>query len=95
MGSWNKPQEIADIIGEATGESITFTPVSPEVSKSFMPPELADEITQNLQLIGEFDYFGKGAPEKQVESDAWLFGGGKTLSFSEFVKIEKNGPWKF
>lgn len=87
------PTEIVEKFSKASGEEIAFVPVPAEVFQGFLPPAIATELTQNMQLIGDFDYYGKGAPAKQSESDKWLFDGVKPTNFSQFV--EKNGPWKW
>jgi len=93
VGSWLKPTQLVEILSKAAGEKINFVQIPADVFKSFLPPFMATEMTENMQLIGEFDYFGKGANEKQGDSDKWLLDGTKPVTFEEFVG--KNGPWKW
>lgn len=93
VGEWLKPTQIVEIMSKAAGEKISYIQIPADVFKSFLPPFMATEMTENMQLIGEFDYYGKGAPSKQGESNKWLLQGTKAVAFEEFVG--KNGPWKW
>ena len=93
VGEWLKPTRIVEVMSKAAGEKISYIQIPADVFKSFLPPFMATEMTENMQLIGEFDYYGKGAPSKQAESNKWLLQGTKAVAFEEFVG--KNGPWKW
>ena len=54
----------------------------------------AEEMTENMVLVRDYSYFGKGAEKQQAESDKVLEPLGlKTETFKEWVK--KAGPWNF
>ena len=97
-GDWKTGQEIVDILTETAGAGqVKFWEAPRDVYKGWLVPKMGDyiaeEFTQNMDLIGEFSYFGKGTETKQQAADKVLFKGQHKTSFQEFV--EKNKPFKF
>ena len=50
-------------------------------------------MTQNMDLIGDYSYYGVGSEKKQSENDKFLLQGTKVTSLKEFVEAGK--PWKW
>ena len=97
--AWATPSEIAAAftkVGNAGGE-VKFAQVPRDMYKGFLTPHMGEkggeELTQNMELIGGWDYFGKGTKAKQSESERFLLQGSKLVSVEEFVKA--GAPWKF
>ena len=72
---------------------MVFNQVPRDVYKSFIVPSMGEyigeELTQNMELIGDYSYYGVGSEKKQVESDKFLLQGTKLTSFKEFVEANK------
>ncbi|KAI4140705.1 MAG: hypothetical protein LQ340_007813 [Diploschistes diacapsis] len=97
VSEWSTPQAIVDTFTKYGGTEVKFAQFPRDVYKGFLEPKMgayvAEEMTQNLELIGEWSYYGKGEEKKQAESDKFLLQGTKLTSFREFVEAGK--PWKW
>ena len=58
-----------------------------------MPEKVAVELTENMVLVRDFSYYGKGSEKDQASIEEKVLSGAKTLSWEQFVK--DNGPWKW
>ena len=94
---WTTPAGIAETFTKYGGMEVKFVQIPRDVFKGFLAPKMGDfgaeELTQNMELIGDYSYYGKGTEKKQAESDKWLLKGSKKVSFRDFV--EKGKPWNF
>ena len=97
VSEWNTPQGIVDTLTQVTGIKVVFAPLPRETIKGSMESKMgeavAEELTENFELIRDFSYYGVGSEKWQAESDRFLLEGAKLTSFREFV--EKNGPWEW
>lgn len=92
VSEWVHPQQLADTLSEVKGRPIKFveTPASVE-SAAQSGDRIYEEITQNMLLIRDYSYYGKGAEKKQADSDAFLLPGAKKTSFKQFAE---KAAWK-
>ena len=64
--------------------------------KGFLEPKMggyiAEEMTQNMELIGDYSYYGVGAEKRQEEADEVLYKGWVKSRWEGYV--EGNAPWK-
>ena len=76
-------------------DSLVFSQIPRDVYKGFlvkpMGDYVAEELTQNMELVGDYSYYGVGSEKQQAESDKFLLEGTKLTPFTEFV--EANKPW--
>ena len=89
---WATPNEIVDTLTKVTGTTVKFQEIPEEVFQSFLPEKIAREVTENMLLLRDHSYYGKGAEKEQEKSD-WVLGGEKTVSWEQF--IQNNGPWQW
>lgn len=97
VSEWATPAKIVAEMSEVIGREVKFNSLSEEASLEafgFMPQRLAEELVENMVLIRDFSYYGKGTEKKQAQSNRVLEPlGSKTGTFKEWVK--KAGPWEF
>lgn len=89
---WTTPSQIVTTLSEISGTKVVFQEITPEEYKGYLPPPIANEMTENLVLIRDWSYFGKGAEKKQDDINKVL-GEMKLTSWEEYVK--GNGPWEW
>jgi uncharacterized protein YbjT (DUF2867 family) len=92
VSQWATPKEIVDTISKVSGTKVEFQEVTKEQYQTFLPPPIAEEMAENMVLVRDWSYYGKGAEKKQQESNKFL-GDMKLTSFEEYVK--SSGPWKW
>ena len=94
---WSTPQAVADTLTKAAGTTVKFQEVPRDVFKGFLAPKMGDfgaeELTQNMELIRDYSYFGKGTEKQQAESDKFVAKGLTLTSFADFA--QQAGPWKW
>jgi hypothetical protein len=95
VSQWVTPNEIVQTITKVSGTEVKFHSVPEKVWQSFlpMPEKMAQELAENMVLVREYSYYGKGAEKEQAKADEKVLAGAKTVSWEEFVKA--NGPWKW
>jgi uncharacterized protein YbjT (DUF2867 family) len=95
VSQWRTPTEIVQTISKVSGTEVKFQSVPEKVWQSFlpMPEKIAQELAENMVLIRDYSYYGKGAEKEQAKADEKVLGGAKTVSWEEFVQA--NGPWKW
>jgi uncharacterized protein YbjT (DUF2867 family) len=76
--------EQATIIGEATGKVVRYQQVPQDIYRSYLPPNVADELTEMLLYQEEFGYYGAETERLVEESvdDAI----GQPISFQQFLQ---------
>lgn len=57
------PKEIVETMGEVTGKVVNYGEISAEGFHGFLPPSVANEVTENMVLIRDYLYYGPGAEE--------------------------------
>lgn len=95
VSQWLTPNEIVQTISKVSGTEVKFQSVPEKVWQSFlpMPEKIALELAENMVLIRDYSYYGKGAEKEQAKADEKVLGDAKTVSWEEYVKA--NGPWKW
>jgi uncharacterized protein YbjT (DUF2867 family) len=95
VSQWLTPNEIVQTITKVTGTEVKFQSVPEKVWQSFlpMPEKLAEELTENMVLVRDYSYYGKGAEKEQAKANERVLAGAKTVTWEEFIKA--NGPWKW
>lgn len=87
---WITPNEMVDVLSKTSGTKVKFQQVPENVFKGFLPPPVAEEMTENIVLVRDCSYVGPGQEKRQPESDR-ILGGMKKTTWEEFVRA--NGPW--
>ncbi|EXJ87924.1 hypothetical protein A1O1_04851 [Capronia coronata CBS 617.96] len=87
VSEWVHPQQITDILCQITGDEVCFVeePASIE-DAARMGNRIAEELTQNMILIRDYSYFGKGTDKKQAESDRFLVPAAKKSTWKDFAE---------
>lgn len=94
VSEWSTPSKIVSELSEVIGREIKFNELPEEVFIKFLPEPTAQELTENMVLIRDYSYYGKGTENKQAESDKVLEPLQlKTESLKEWAK--EIGPWEF
>lgn len=95
VSQWITPSEIVATISEVSGTEVKFQSVPEKVWEGLlpMPEKAAHELAENMVLVRDYSYYGKGAEKEQAKTDEKVLAGAKTVSWEEFVKA--NGPWKW
>lgn len=93
VSEWATPAQVVKTLSDTLHKQVNFTSVPLDIYKGFLPPAIADELGENMALIGDFDYFGTNSKQQQAESDKFFYdkAGGK-VSLAAF--IQSNGPWE-
>jgi uncharacterized protein YbjT (DUF2867 family) len=90
VSQWATPIAVATTISEITGTKVTFVEVSKDVWEGYLPlpPHAKTELGENMILIKDYSYYGKGAPAKQSEHNKFLdaISGQQLTSLVDFVK---------
>ena len=92
VSEWNTPKEIVETLSKTSGTKVEFKEVSGEDYESYLPKPIAEEMKENMLLVRDWSYFGKGTEKKQAESNK-ILGDMKLTTWEEFVK--QNGPWEW
>lgn len=87
VSEWVHPQQITDTLAQISGQEVRFVeqPASVEAAAQ-LGNRIAEELTQNMILIRDYSYFGKGTEKKQAESDKFLLSGARKSSWKEFAE---------
>ena len=93
VSEWLHPQQVTDTLSQITGRDVQFVeqPGSVE-SAAKLGNKIAEELTQNMLLIRDYSYFGKGTEMKQAESDRFLVQGAKKNTWKGFAEKQQ---WKW
>jgi uncharacterized protein YbjT (DUF2867 family) len=92
VSEWSTPKDIVETLSKTIGTKVEFKEVSGEEYESYLPKPIAEEMKENMLLVRDWSYFGKGTEKKQAESNK-ILGDMKLTTFEEFVK--RNGPWEW
>ncbi len=93
VSQWVTPNQIVETISKVSGTQVKFQSVPEDIYKGFLPEKIASEITENMVLVRDYSYYGKGQEKQQENIDKKVLGGAKTVTWNQFVK--DNGPWKW
>jgi hypothetical protein len=93
VSEWMHPQQVVDQLSQATGKQIKFQEVPASVeSIAKIGNKVAEELQENMLLIRDYSYYGKGTEQKQGESDKFLVSGSKKTTFKDFAA---QNQWPF
>ena len=89
VSQWAHPKEIVSLVREITGQDVKMEeqPLTVEYTKQM--DRIPGEMAQNMLLIRDYSYFGKGTQDRQDESDKWLAEGTKKNTWEGFAKANK------
>ena len=94
---WSTPQAACEVLSKAAGETVKFQEIPRDMFKGFLEPKMgehgAEDLTENMELIRDYSYYGVGTEKKQAEFDKFVAKGENLTSFEEYVA--RDGPWKF
>ena len=93
VSQWLTPNEIVQTLSKVIGTEVKFQQVPEKVFQGFLPENVAAELTENMVLVRDYSYYGKGAEKEQAKIEEKVLGGAKLVSWEQFVK--DNGPWKW
>jgi uncharacterized protein YbjT (DUF2867 family) len=85
VSAWATPNEIVEALSKATGKSFTYGDIDANVWSGFLPPPIAEELKENMLLVRDYSYYGKGTETKQAEQDRTLNVGPK-VSLDQWAK---------
>ncbi|KAJ9640703.1 hypothetical protein H2204_003332 [Knufia peltigerae] len=87
VSEWMHPKDITDQLSQLTGREVKFVeqPASVE-SAANLGNKIAEELAQNMLLIRDYSYFGKGAQDKQAQSDKFLVSGAQKTTWKKFAQ---------
>ncbi len=92
VSEWSTPNKIVTTLSKAAGTKVDFQGLPPAEFQSYLPSAIAQEMTENMLLVRDWSYFGKGAEKKQAESNK-ILEDMKLTTWEGFVK--HNGPWEW
>ncbi|UZJ51381.1 hypothetical protein CBS101457_000701 [Exobasidium rhododendri] len=69
---WLTPNEIAQILTEATGKPFKYNEVSSQVFGGFLPAAISLRMTEMMENLRDYSYFGVDANNDQARLDAGL-----------------------
>ena len=65
---WYTPKQIISTLEKVSGKKATYQALSDEVFKSFLPPVIAEELTETLIFTRDYAYYGPGAEQGLTKS---------------------------
>ena len=98
VSEWLTTQQLVDTLQSVTGKTVKFWETPRDVFKGFLSPNMGDfaaeELTQNMELIRDFWYYGVGTDKKQAESNEFVAKGLKLTTFREFAELTQPFKWE-
>lgn len=90
VSEWVTPSKLVSEVAAAIGKEVKFNQVPEDVFIKFLPPQSAEELTENMVFVRDYSYYGLGTEKKQSESDKVLQPLGlKTQSLAAWAKSAK------
>lgn len=65
---WYTPDQVVSTIEKVSGKKATYQALPDEVFKGFLPPLMAEELTETLIFMREYAYYGPEAEEGVKQS---------------------------
>jgi hypothetical protein len=97
VSTWTTPKEVVEALSKNANREVKFNPVSGEAFTQIMKGVSGDvvgvELSETMQLIGGWNYFGKDAYGKREEMKKWLLPGADLLSYEQWA--QENGPFTY
>ncbi|KAK4943888.1 hypothetical protein LTR10_016604 [Elasticomyces elasticus] len=87
VSEWMHPKDLTDQLAQITGREVKFVerPGSVEAAAK-LGNKIAEELEQNMLLIRDYSYYGKGEEKKQAASDEFLLKGAKKTTWKAFCE---------
>ncbi|CAK1355981.1 NmrA-like family domain-containing protein 1 [Cercospora beticola] len=85
VSTWTTPKEFVAAVSKSVGKEVDFVPLPREVFEGFLPDAVKKELGEMMDLIGKWNYFGKGQEKEQEGHDEWLAKGTKKVGLEEWV----------
>lgn len=86
VSSWVTPNEIVQTLSQVTGKQFIYNDIDAEKWAGFLPPKVASEMKENMILIRDYSYYGKGTESQQAEQDKALHIESKASSLQQWAK---------
>lgn len=86
VSSWTTPNEIVQTLSQVTGKQLKYNDIDAEKWSGFLPRKVSAELKENMLLVRDYSYYGKGAETKQAEQDKTLNIGSKASSLQQWAK---------
>lgn len=91
VSAWTSQQELLMKINEISGSDVRYREMAVDELRELLPPALAQEIVQTMQLVIDYEYYGVGESEKQAAHDKWLYNQEQTMGLKDLV--QSGSPW--
>jgi uncharacterized protein YbjT (DUF2867 family) len=89
VSEWAHPKDIVEMVSKVSGKEVKFVETEMSVEIASKLDRIPEEMMQNMLLIRDYSYYGKGAETRQDESDKWLATGTSKTSWEDFAKKNK------
>ena len=97
VSTWTTPKDVVAALSQNANRQVTFKTASPEAYQEALAKNTGDvvakELTETMQLIGGYNYYGKGEEKNQSKHNEWLLKDAETISYPQWAK--ENGPFKY
>ena len=97
VSTWTTPKEVVAAIGKNANCEVKFATLPPQVYTGIMQGLRGEmvglELSETMQLIGGWNYYGKGMKAKQAESHEFLLKDADLIDFERWAG--ENGPFKY
>ena len=65
---WYTPQQIVSTIEKVSGKKANYQALPNEVFKSYLPPQIAEELAETFLFMKDCHYYGPGAEKGLTDS---------------------------
>ena len=89
VSQWVHPKQIVEEISKVTGKKVDFVQTEMTAQIADTLPKIPAELSENMILIRDYSYYGKGAEGRQEESDRFFLEGEKKATWEAFAKSAK------
>lgn len=97
VSTWTTPKQVVAAISKHANTDVKFNALPAEVFTGIMQQVRGEmvglELSETMQLIGGWNYYGQGMEEKQKESERFLLKDADLISYERWA--DENGPFKF
>lgn len=82
---WTDMATFVRELGAKFGTEVAYNHVPADAFRKVLPEAIADELTENMKLMDQYSYYGKGTEAKQPEHDKLLLAGAKLTTIPEWA----------
>ncbi|KAK5165933.1 uncharacterized protein LTR77_008857 [Saxophila tyrrhenica] len=97
VSTWTTPKEVVAAITKNANRDVAFNALPGNVFTSIMQQAMGEvvgeELSETMQLIGGWNYYGKEAEKSQGDHDKFLLKDAELSSYEQWAK--ENGPFKY